>query len=229
MKKLFTTLAIVATTVCFAQTKQARNVGSFSAISAATGVTVEVTQGTEESVFIIVSDDEYAENLKTVVENGMLKIYYENTKGKDKKMQKITLKAFVTYKNIEKIRAGSGASVVAINAVSVAALGIDISSGSKFNGEVKVKDLSLEQSSGSNLKISGSAINVKVNIGSGSVCTASNLLTETCNVIASSGASVNIAVSKMLTANVSSGASVNYKGEPVVQKKVSSGGSVKKI
>ena len=77
MKKLFSVLAILLSVSVVAQTKQQRNIGSFTGISAATGIQVEITQGNDETVFVSASDDVYAEKIKTVIENGLLKIYYE--------------------------------------------------------------------------------------------------------------------------------------------------------
>lgn len=47
MKKLFSVLAILLSVSVVAQTKQQRNIGSFTGISAATGIQVEITQGND--------------------------------------------------------------------------------------------------------------------------------------------------------------------------------------
>ncbi len=230
MKKLFTVAAILFSMYVSAQTKQQRNIGSFNGISAATGIEVQLTQGNEEVVFVSSSDDMYAEKIMTVVENGLLKIYYENKDWKNKKDQKLVLKAFVTYKNINKLMVGSGAGMIATNAIAVPSLNMSINSGAQFTGEIKVTDFSLEQNSGAVSKITGVATNAKADISSGAVCTSPNLSVEMFKVDASSGSVIKIGVSKQLSAKVSSGAMVGYRGDAeIVNKKISSGGSIKKI
>ena len=103
MKKIFTIIAMFLFTYISAQTKQQRNVGSFSGISGANGIEIEITQANEESVFVSASDDSHADKIKTIVENGVLKIYYENKNWKNRKNFKLTLKAFISYKIIDKL------------------------------------------------------------------------------------------------------------------------------
>lgn len=230
MKKIFTIAALFLSVSATAQTKQQRNVGSFSGISGATGIDVQITQGHEETVFVSASDDSFVDKLKTVVEDGVLKIYYENTNWKNRKQNKLTLKAFVTYKTINKLMVGSGAGITALNAVTVPSLSLQINSGAKFLGEIKVTNFSLEQNSGAVSKITGNATNTKANLSSGAVCTSPNLITEMFKVDASSGSVIKIGVNKQLSAKVSSGAMVGYTGDAeIVNKNVSSGGTIKKL
>ena len=208
MKKLFSVLAILLSVSVVAQTKQQRNIGSFTGISAATGIQVEITQGNDETVFVSASDDVYAEKIKTVIENGLLKIYYEDRDAQYKKNHKLTLRAFVTYKIIDKLRVSSGAGLIAINAVKVPSLNLAVNSGAQFTGEINTTDFSLEQSSGAVSKITGTATNTKADMSSGAVSTSPNLSTEMCKVDASSGSVLKIGVNKKLSAKVSSGAMV---------------------
>ncbi len=229
MKRILTAIAILVSTVSFAQTKQQRTVSAFTGISVATGIEAELTQGSEDAVSVSVSDDKYLEGLKTEVVNGVLKIYYDNkTKNnnfdKHRKMQ-----VFVTYKSINKLSGSSGASIKATNTINGAALSLDMSSGAQFNGDLKTTDLTIDQSSGAISKVSGNATSVKADISSGSIFTGSDLTSDNCKVSASSGAVLKIGVSTKLTARASSGGVVNYKGSPEVDKSVSSGGVVSKI
>ena len=86
---------------------------SFSAISVSDGVDLFLTQGSEESLAVSASDEKYLERFKTEVENGVLKIYYD-TKGINLGINgKKKLKAWVSFKTLEKITASSGADVTA--------------------------------------------------------------------------------------------------------------------
>ncbi|MFN0081279.1 MAG: GIN domain-containing protein [Ferruginibacter sp.] len=229
MKKIFTLVALLAVIYSNAQTNVQRIVGSFAGVSAATGIQVEITQGDEESVFVNASDDAYTDKLKTVVENGVLKIFYENKDWKKNSVKNLKLKAFVKFKNIDKIYVSSGAGIITKNTITANVLLLDVSSGAQFTGALKVADFSIEQSSGAVSKITGSATNVKANLSSGTVCTATAFTAENCSATASSGAVLKMGVSGKLSVKASSGAIVSYIGNALVEKKLSSGASVKKI
>ncbi len=231
MKKIIFAISLLFSIALQAQITENREVTAFNAISVTSGVTAEITQGEINSVSVSVSDSKYLPYLKTVVENGTLKIYVEyterkmwNTRDKNRK-----IKAFVTYKAINALTVGSGATVKTKNTITTPALALNVSSGAQFDGEIKVDDLTLDQSSGSISKISGSASSAKLDFSSGSNSSAADLATEQCKVVASSGAAIKIAVAKKLEANVSSGAVVQYKGNPEVNKNASSGGAVTKL
>ena len=225
-----TIIALLAFFNSNAQTKVQRLINSYSAISAESGIQVEITQGNEEAVFVSASDDSYTDNLKTVVENGILKIYYQDKDPKKRSVKNLRLHAFVSYKNINKLIISSGAAFKTINSIVVDALVVNLSSGAQFNGELKVTDFSLAQSSGAVSKITGTATNAKLNMSSGSVSISTDFITENCRVKASSGAVLKIGVTGKLNAKISSGAMLGYKGDAVVEsKRVNSGGSLKKI
>jgi hypothetical protein len=229
MKKLLTGIALCFCTIAFAQTKQQRTVGDFTAVSGATGIHVELTQGNENAVWVSASDDKYLPNIKTVVENGMLKIYYDNTEKLTEKNKNWKLNVFVTYKSINKISGSSGSMITAKNTVNGSDLSLDISSGAEFSGELKVTGLKVDLSSGAMSKVTGSAVDVKAEVSSGGILTGSDLSTETCKASASTGGIIKIGVSKKLDAHASTGGAVNYKGSPEVEKSTSLGGVVSKI
>ncbi len=231
MKQLFFAIAVLCSITLNAQTTENREVTDFNAISVSTGIIAELTQGEINSLSISVSDVKYLPYLKTVVENGTLKIYveYKEKKMWNKQDKNRKIKAFVTYKAINKLTAGSGAIVNTKNAITSPALALDISSGAQFNGEVKVTDLSADQSSGAISKFTGTAVNTTVDMSSGAVCTANNFTSENAILTASSGAVLKMGVTKMLTAKASSGGTINYKGNPTLDKNTSSGGVVSKM
>ena len=229
MKRILTAVAILVSTVAFAQTKQQRLVSGFSGISVATGIEAEVTQGNDDAVSITASDDKYLANVKTEVVNGVLKIYYENPNKKWGNDKGRKIQAFVTYKSINKLLGSSGASIKTTNSISGSTLLLDMSSGAQFKGDLKTTDLTINQSSGAISKVSGSATSVNADVSSGSIFTGSDLSSDNCKASASSGAVLKLGVSTKLTARASSGGVINYKGNPDVDKSVSSGGVVSKI
>lgn len=232
MKQLLIALACMFSVMAFAQTKQTRTVGEFSGISSATGIEVEITQGNENSVVVSASKDDFIDKMKTEVDkNGVLKIYMENKKGMGwNNKYNVKLYAYVTYKSINKIMASSGSSLESKNTIKSDALRIDVSSGASLEADIQTTDCEVTMSSGSDTRIKGTAMNIKMDASSGSTFEGADLSSETCKASVSSGADIKIGVSKKLSGSASSGGSIKYKGNPEVERKAeSSGRSIRKM
>jgi Putative auto-transporter adhesin, head GIN domain len=237
MKKLFLLFITFASFTAFAQEKvlvdanaQKRTLsGSFTAITVSDGIDLYLTQGNEESVAVTTSDEKYMERFKTEVENGTLKIYYDYKGIKWAPNEKRKLKAWVSFKTLEKLHASGGADVNMQSALTADKLDIKFTSGSSFEGKIAVKELIAEQNSGSGINISGSAGNIKVDVSSGAVFKGFDLAVDYCDAKASSGGGVRITINKELNAKANSGGGIKYKGGAVIKElNVNSGGSVKK-
>lgn len=206
-----------------------REVKSFTAIKVTDGIDVYLSQG-EEAVAVSASEPKYRERIVTEVVNGVLKIYYDR-EGKwlsDNSYRK-KLKAYVSYKTLEKLEISAGADVSMEGTLTAAKLKVDISSGASFTGKVDVTDLDVDQSSGAGSDFTGKATNLKVETSSGAVFRGYDLATDICNAQASSGGSVRVTVNKELTAKASSGGGIHYKGSGLIRDvDTGSGGSVKR-
>ena len=237
MKKLLFSFLTIISLHSFAQdavmndaNAEKRNLsGSFSAIKVSDGVDLYLSQGNEESIAVSASEQKYLDRFKTVVDNGVLKIYYDNSamiwNGNDKRK----LKAYVSFKMLEKLQASSGASVDTKNILNLAYLEMHFSSGAQFTGEVKIGEMTVDQSSGSEINITGSVEKIKVDLSSGAVFKGYDLNAEFCEAKASSGGEARINVNKELAAKASSGGGIKYKGNAFIKDlNVSSGGMVKK-
>lgn len=232
MKQLLALLALSFSINIMAQTKQTRIVANFNGISSASGISVQIKQGTANEVIVSSSKDELVANIKTEVdENGVLKIYYKNPDKKSwNNTKNVKLNAFVTYKDINSLMASSGSSMQADMAVMADDLKIEVSSGAEIELDIATTDCSINVSSGANAKIGGNATNAKIVASSGSTLKADKLTVENCTATVSSGADVKIEITKKLNASASSGGSIKYKGNPTIEsKKTSSGGEVKAV
>jgi hypothetical protein len=162
--------------------------------------------------------------MKAVVENGVLKIYFDdnvigwNWRGRQ-------MRAYVSVKAIKEITASGGSDVIVRGTLNCPDLSLKLSGGSDFNGEVAVTNLTIDQSGGSDSRIKGKAVNVKVEASGGSDFKGYDLNAEYAVIKASGGSDADVSVSKELAAEASGGSDVNYKGSPVIKYKSSSGGS----
>jgi hypothetical protein len=163
----------------------------------------------------------------TVVENGVLKIYYENNNwsGWNWTWTNRKLKAYVSVKNIDGLRASGGSDVNINGTLSVPKLKLEVSGGSDFKGNVNVTDMDLRQSGGSDADISGHAVNLVVEASGGSDLNAYELIADNCTASCSGGSDIDITVNKELNAHASGGSDIHYRGSAVVKKNSSSGGS----
>jgi hypothetical protein len=202
---------------------------SFSGISVTDGIELYLTQGKEESIAVSASDAKYFERYRTEVDNGILSIYYDNKGVNWTGNEKRKLKAYVSFKTLEKLNASGGARVQMKSKLSSPKLEATFTSGSRFTGDVDIDQLDLAENSGASMEVNGRAARLKVEVSSGAILKGYDLVSEYCDARASSGGAVRISVNKELTVKASSGGGIHYKGDAVVKDmNVSSGGSVKK-
>jgi hypothetical protein len=201
----------------------------FAGIEVSDGVDLYITQGNEESVAVSASEEKYKERFKTVVENGVLKIYFDSKGINWAINEKRKLKAWVSFTTLEKLYASGGADVKTSGNLKLDDLDMKFTSGSSFNGKLVAKILSVDQNSGSVINITGSASSLKVDVSSGAVFKGYNLTVDYCDAKASSGGGVRITINKELNAKANSGGGIRYKGDAVIKDmNVNSGGMVKK-
>jgi len=237
MKKIFLSLITLLSLQLYAQdlvvndaNAEKRTLSSgFSAIQVSDGIEVFLTQGGEESVAVSASDQKYMERFKTEVKDGTLKIYYDSKSMVWNGNEKRKLRAYVSFKNIDNLKASSGSDIRAKSVLKLESLKMHFSSGAQFNGEVNITQLDVSENSGAEVNVTGTAENLKTDLNSGAMFKGFDLAVNFCDAKASSGAEVRITVNKELAAKANSGGSIKYKGEGVVKDiNVNSGGSVKK-
>lgn len=238
MKQFFISLITLISLSTFAQDKtvvndanaEKRTLSSgFSSITVSDGVDLYLTQGNEESIAVSASDSKYMERFKTEVENGTLKIYYDSKGLKWIGGEKRKLKAYVSFKALEKIHASSGADVNIKSTLTSDKLQCTFTSGAHFTGRVNIRQLDVSQNSGSTFDISGKTDRLQVDVSSGAIFKGYELVVDFCDAKATSGGGVRINVNKELNAKANSGGGIRYKGNAVIKDlNVSSGGLVKK-
>jgi len=120
----------------------------------------------------------------------------------------------VTFKDVIKITSTSGSDVISNNTINADYLELDSSSGSNMNLNVNTSTLTCNSSSGSDLKLSGKTERLIAEASSGSDIKAANLIAESSQVKAASGADITVNTVKELTANANSGGNIKYYGNP---------------
>ena len=201
--------AVSAQKVVYDDNVQKRNISAFHAIETSSGIEVIINKGDREELAVSVGNNAYLDEVSTVVENGILKVSRKGDWKFWNKWKDWKVKVYVSYKNLNAISANSGGSVQ----------GSDIS----------LEKLTARLNSGGSINLSGTVISLDVDGSSGAMFHGYSLSATNCKAEASSGAGVQVNVSKEISAKANSGGFVRFKGDGVIRDiNVNSGGSVKR-
>ena len=205
-----------------------RNVSGFHAIEVGGGIDLYLSQG-EEAVAVSASKNEYRAKIKTEVKNGVLKIWYEWNSNLRFDWSNHKLKAYVSFKDIDRLEGSGGSDISVDGSIKVAKLAMEVSGGSDFDGKVETGELNIQASGGSDVRISGKADRLTIDASGGSDFKGYDLASDICNVEASGGSDVQVTVNKELSANASGGSDVYYKGTGLIRDLKTSSSSIKKV
>lgn len=226
---------------------QVRNVGKFSGISVSSGIKVNFTQGSNQSV-VVDTDQNMQQYVSTEVQNGILNISINNKGKKNLNFKKLVVN--VEAPQLSSAKVSSGSNFATMNTITENDFRAEVSSGANLNADLNIKnnvnvDISsgssakidvransfdLQGSSGSMATVTGNSEKVFIDLSSAASCNAQNLVGNNVNAHASSGSTIKIHAKESLTAASSSGSSIRYNGNPTKNSvKESSGGSIKPI
>ncbi len=196
---------------------------SFTSIKATEGLDVYLTQSNNESI-TVEADENLHDLIITEVVDNVLKIHTRENIGRSS-----SKKIMVSFKDISAITSTSGSDVYSTNTITTNHLKLKSTSGSDMKLNVDTSILECESTSGSDLKLSGKTKKLIAEATSGSDIKASNLIAESSQVKATSGADITVNTSKELTAKASSGGDIKYYGNPEkVNKNGGPSGSIRK-
>jgi len=239
MKKVIFSFLVLSflTGDCFAQkvynseNAEKRNVSGFHGINVATGIELFLMEGKNEDVAVSASKPEFRDKIITKVENGILKIYYEDKlSAHNTKKVKKSLKAWISYIMLDQLVANTGATVKIEGILKTASLKIKATTGAEITGSVNTEDLNVDQSTGSIITLNGSASKMDAEGSTGSLFKGVDLKTNTCFAKVSTGAGITITAQKELNVKANTGGFVKYKGDASIREITkNTGGSVSKI
>ena len=197
--------------------------GDFNAIKISGGIDLYLSQSDNIAIAVSAAEEKFAAGIKTTIEDGVLKIYYDGDKGWKSKDRK--LRVYVSFKTLEKINATGACDVVVQGSIAVNSLALQLSGACDFKGMVKVNTLKLDLSGASDVKISGTANTVDIESSGASDVKGYDLVTDFCNAKASGASDINITVNKELNANASGASDIFYKGSGLIKDMHTSGAS----
>jgi hypothetical protein len=191
-----------------------RTVGDFHAIDVSSAIDLQLSQGNENSVAVSAEGDQNKANIKTVVKNGVLKIWYEQKHWRWGGGRKI--RVYVAAKNLDKVTA-SGACDVRINGeLTSKALLVGLSGASDFKGRVNTGSLKFDLSGASDVVVSGKAGDLSIGASGASHFKGYELVADNCRIDASGASDIKITVNKVLNAEASGATNIDYKGAGMI-------------
>lgn len=204
---------------------QIRKVETFHGIEVSGGIDLYLDQSNSTAVAVSATDEEDRDMIRTVVENGILKIYFKKPDSwLSVSWGNKQLKAYVSVKQIDILRASGGSDILINEGLNCQNLSLSLSGGSDCKGRVQAQELRIQASGGSDAILEGQVNQLKVQASGGSDVKGYGLVSNIANLSASGGSDIHVSVQKELTADASGGSDIYYKGEPV-KRQVSSSGS----
>ena len=206
--------------------RQTRQVSGFHGVTVSSGINVYLTQKSMEEVFVESESDDL-DQIVTKVEGGILKITMKQRSWLNFSWNHKSPKVYVSFKTLDKLEASSGSDVYSQALLKVDNLDIHASSGSDVKLELDANDVNVETSSGSDISLTGKANLLHASASSGSDIKAEEFHTKKCTASTSSGSDIKVYASEEINASASSGGDISYYGNPAVKNvSESSGGDV---
>lgn len=208
-----------------AQVREAKN---FHAISVSSAFDVFISQGNEEAVAVSASEEKYRKEIKVEVKDGVLKIGLQNEgkfwKGFDG--DKMKLKAYISFKNIDRLTASGACDVRVAGNIKADDLRLSFSGASDLKeGTITAKKLTVDVSGASDINISGTADQLQLDVTGASNFKGFDLAVDYCDVHATGASTINITVNKELSARATGASDIHYKGDGLIREIKTSGAS----
>ena len=207
---------------------QAREAKNFHAISISNAFDVFLTQGSEEAVAVSAAEEKYREDIMVEVKDGVLKIWLKNEGRFWKNFggDKTKLKAYISFKNIDRLSASGACDVHLRGSMTADDLTISLSGASDFKeGTVNAKKLTVTSTGASDINIRGSATELNVEATGASDFKGFDFSADYCNVRATGASSISITVNKELSAHATGASDIHYKGDGLIRDVKTTGAS----
>lgn len=214
----------------------------FTNVSADSGFTVTINQGSEFAVSVTVDDNLVEEHLKVELDGESLRIGLEPLWA----YRDLTLEATVTMPGLTGLEASgassvsasgfasgdplaltaSGASTMTLIGAGAGEVGLELSGASRVQGELEAQELAGEISGAGAVELRGSAQRLQLDVSGGSRFELLSLPVVDADLRLSGGSRGAVTVTGTLNADASGGSRLEYAGSPQLGDVGSSGGSV---
>jgi hypothetical protein len=215
----------VSVLTSFAQKKEERDVGSFTAVGFAISGELYLTQGSPQKV-VVEGDEADLEKLVTEVKNGVLKIKFKPKVNRTKS----TIKVWVTAPEINSLAVSGSGKVLAEGEISADDFSLAVSGSGKIKfADLQTDDLDIAISGSGDIILAGGADRGEIAISGSGDIEAENFEIEYLEVAISGSGSCKVNVTEELDAAISGSGKVYYKGRPKIDAHTSGSGKIESI
>jgi Putative auto-transporter adhesin, head GIN domain len=198
-----------------------KTITDFSSIALSSGLDLEITMGTTESVSVEANDD-------------ILKYIIVEKKGSSLVMKKedginfersAKVKIYVTAKQLDALSCSGSSSITCTNTIQADKMDIAISGGGNIDATLSCKTLATALSGGSNLKLKGIVADYSLAASGSSEIEGYDMVVTNFTGEMSGSSTANITINGNITVAASGGSTIRYRGAGVISAKSLSGGS----
>ncbi|MGI4832940.1 MAG: GIN domain-containing protein [Janthinobacterium lividum] len=226
---LLSAAALPAAQAQTSPTTQLRPVAHFRGIRVGGGIRLTLAAGHEQRVEVSAATPDFAANIRTKLEDGILIISYDDLLERDdRKLLKTDhqLRATITADFLTSLAATSEATVQASGNFAAPDCVLDVTSGAKLTATGLAPEvLVVRENGGAVVTLAGTAPRLDVRVNGGSTYEGQQLQSVRGQVEANGNSTARIAASQELLIEANSGSKVNYYGSPVVSRDLN-GGSI---
>ncbi|WP_405211318.1 head GIN domain-containing protein [Dokdonia sp. Asnod2-E02] len=221
MKTIVTFIAILITSISFAQSPITKNVGDFTEVKVYDRIVVNLVKSTENKVVITGED---VSQVNVVNKDGTLKIKMDLDLIFDGNKTFV----YVHYNNLEVIDGNEGAVITSNELIEQDKIEIKMQEGARVRVGLQVREALLRAVTGGIIEASGQATVQRVKVNTGGIYEGRNLETETAEIFVQAGGEVEAYASKMADLTIRAGGDIVIYGNPAeVKKHRTFGGRIK--
>lgn len=205
---------------------EVRTVTTFHSIKVSGAVNLILTGGDVQTV--VVSDRRKGRNeyIKTVVDNGVLKIYVETPGGIN--LGRSDFRAYVSYTTLKELTASGATDISFSDDLSQEEFSVKASGASVIKGNVKLARLEVNLSGASEAKLGGTTDELKLLSTGASDLKSYALNVMKCEATLSGASDARLTVQDYLKVTASGASSFYYKGSPKIEVNASGSSTVRR-
>lgn len=203
---------------------QLREVSGFTGVEVSGGFDVYLTKGTEESVGVSASRNEYIQDISVKVVNGVLHIDLKS-KSKYWNTRNMRLRAYISYKSLNSLTLNGATDARLMDTWKSGAVKIELSGASDLKGDVDFEEARISQSGASDARLTGKVQNLKIDASGASNFKGYDLAIQYCDAEASGASDIRITVQKELSVRASGASDIYYRGNAMIRDLKTSGAS----
>lgn len=201
-----------------------RQVSGFTGVEVSGGFDVYLTKGTEESVGVSASKNEYIKDITVKVVNGVLHIDLK-AKSKYWNTRNMRLRAYISYKALNSLTLHGATDAQLMDTWKTGTAGILLSGASDLKGDVEFEEARINQSGASDARLTGKIQNLKIDASGASNFKGYDLAIQYCEAEASGASDIRITVQKELSVRASGASDIYYRGDAMIRELKASGAS----